>query len=85
MCFAKSVKQFPRSGPFFVDQDEEILQTLGFLKFLNQKVDIREMNIEKAISYNKETMANSDKQGLSIFRETFLLELIKKNILMSNE
>lgn len=38
------------------------------------------MNIHKAIRHNKKTMATSDKKGMSIERETFLLKLIAKNI-----
>ena len=34
------------------------------------------VNIHEAIIHNKETMANSEKKGMSIERETFLLELI---------
>ncbi len=38
------------------------------------------VNIHKAIKHNKKTMATSDKKGMSVERETFLLELIAKNI-----
>jgi len=34
------------------------------------------LNIHEAIKHNEDTMANSDKKGLSIERETFLLKLI---------
>ena len=34
------------------------------------------VNIHEAIKHNKETMATSDKKGLSIEREIFLLELV---------
>ncbi len=34
------------------------------------------VNIHDAIAHNKKTMASSDKKGMSIERETFLLELI---------
>ena len=36
------------------------------------------VNIHEAIAHNKKTMATSEKQGISIARETFLLELIAK-------
>jgi ADP-ribose pyrophosphatase YjhB (NUDIX family) len=36
------------------------------------------INIHEAIAHNKKTMETSDKKGLSIERETFLLELIVK-------
>jgi len=38
------------------------------------------INIHKAIAHNKITMANSNKKGMSIERETFLLELIAENL-----
>lgn len=38
------------------------------------------MNIHEAISHNKKTMAVSDKKGMSIERETFLLELIAEGL-----
>ena len=34
------------------------------------------VDIQEAIKHNKQTMATSDKKGMSIERETFLLELI---------
>lgn len=37
------------------------------------------VDIHEAIKHNKETMANSDKKGMSIDRETFLLTLIAEN------
>ena len=39
------------------------------------------VDINKAIAYNKQTMAESDKKGISIVRETFLLEHIAENLL----
>jgi len=38
------------------------------------------VNIHKAIAHNETTMAMSDKQGLSIQRETFLLKLIAQKL-----
>ncbi|MBU2975539.1 NUDIX domain-containing protein [Zobellia sp. B3R18] len=38
------------------------------------------INIHDAIRHNKQTMASSDKKGMSIERETFLLELIANKI-----
>ncbi|MEW6994434.1 NUDIX hydrolase [Colwelliaceae bacterium MEBiC 14330] len=38
------------------------------------------MNIHQAIAHNEETMTNSDKKGLSIERETFLLKLIASEL-----
>lgn len=39
------------------------------------------MNIHQAIAHNEETIAKSDKKGLSIERETFLLKLIVSELL----
>lgn len=39
------------------------------------------MNIHKAIEHNEDTIKNSDKKGMSIERETFLLKLIVKKLL----
>ncbi len=39
------------------------------------------MNIHEAIAHNKTTMTNSNKKGMSIERETFLLELIAKSLI----
>ncbi len=38
------------------------------------------VNIHEAINHNKQTMANSQKKGMSIERETFLLKLIAENL-----
>ncbi len=38
------------------------------------------VDIDEAIKHNKHTMANSEKKGMSIERETFLLELIAKDL-----
>ena len=42
------------------------------------------MNIHEAIAHNEETIANSDKKGMSIERETFLLKLIVEELLPSS-
>ena len=39
------------------------------------------VNIHEAIEHNKKTMATSEKKGMSIERETYLLELIVKNLI----
>ncbi|UJF22672.1 NUDIX hydrolase [Shewanella sp. OMA3-2] len=39
------------------------------------------IDIDTAITHNLATIANSDKKGLSIERETFLLQLIKQELL----
>jgi len=38
------------------------------------------INIHKAIKHNQKTMATSEKKGMSIERETFLLQLIAESI-----
>ncbi|MGB0882003.1 MAG: NUDIX hydrolase [Vicingaceae bacterium] len=38
------------------------------------------VNIQDAIAHNRNTMANSAKKGMSIERETFLLEMIAKTL-----
>ena len=38
------------------------------------------INIHEAINHNEMTMATSEKKGMSIERETFLLKLIAKNL-----
>lgn len=43
------------------------------------------MNIHQAIQHNESTIANSDKKGLSIERETFLLKLIVSELLNNSE
>ena len=39
------------------------------------------INIHEAIKHNEKTMATSDKQGMSIERETFLLKLIAERLI----
>lgn len=39
------------------------------------------MNIHEAIAHNERTMAESDKKGMSIERETYLLHLIAKELI----
>ena len=41
------------------------------------------MNIHQAIAHNEQTIASSDKKGLSIERETFLLKRIADELLVS--
>lgn len=42
------------------------------------------MNIYEAIAHNEEVIANSDKKGLSIERETFLLKVIAEELVVSS-
>lgn len=39
------------------------------------------MNIHEAIEHNEQAISNSDKKGLSIDRETFLLKIITKELM----
>lgn len=48
---------------------------------INNGMEVQWMDIDKAISYNKNTFKNSPNKGLSIEREIYLLELIKINLL----
>ncbi|ARD21261.1 NUDIX hydrolase [Shewanella japonica] len=63
----------------------EIDQELGDTQFeqheINNGMKPVWMDIDQAIQHNLDTMANSDKKGLSIERETFLLKLIKQELL----
>lgn len=42
------------------------------------------INIHEAIKHNEETIAHSDKKGMSIERETYLLRLIREELLKNN-
>jgi len=63
----------------------EIDKTLGNSKLESYEIkngmEAKWVNIHEAIKHNKNTMTTSDKKGMSIERETFLLELIVKKIL----
>ncbi len=58
----------------------EVNKELGTSKLesyeFNNGMEAKWVNIHEAIKHNKKTMATSDKKGMSIERETFLLELI---------
>lgn len=41
----------------------------------------RWMNIYEAIAHNEEVIANSDKKGFSIERETFMLKVIADRLI----
>ncbi|OUR96895.1 DNA mismatch repair protein MutT [Halobacteriovorax marinus] len=42
------------------------------------------INIHDAIEHNEETITSSEKKGMSIERETYLLHLIKKEVLVNS-
>jgi hypothetical protein len=39
------------------------------------------ISIDEAISHNLDIIANSDKKGMSVERETFLLKLVREELL----
>ena len=47
----------------------------------NNGMKAKWINIHEAIEHNEKTMATSDKKGMSIERETFLLKYIAKDII----
>lgn len=51
---------------------------------LDNGMSARWMNIHEAIAHNEEVLAHSDKKGLSIDRETFLLKAIVDRLLPDN-
>lgn len=63
----------------------EIDETLGDTAFESYEINngMRPLwvNIHKAIAHNEDVMANSDKKGLSIDRETYLLKEIVEQLL----
>ncbi|CZF82157.1 RNA pyrophosphohydrolase [Grimontia celer] len=65
---------------FWCDIDEELGEVS--LEDYEVKNGMRPLwvNIHEAIAHNKETISSSDKQGLSIKRETYLLELIVEEL-----
>ncbi len=48
---------------------------------INNGMKAKWINIHEAIKHNTKTMATSDKKGMSIERETFLLKLIAESII----
>ena len=61
--------------------DDELLEPELEDHELNNGMHPVWMNIHQAIAHNEETIAKSDKKGLSIERETFLLKLIVSELL----
>ncbi|MPW36420.1 NUDIX hydrolase [Vibrio sp. B1Z05] len=63
-------------------QVDPILGTPNFEEYeINNGMQALWVNIYDAIRHNEHTMATSDKKGLSIERETFLLHLIAQELL----
>lgn len=48
---------------------------------INNGMKAKWINIHEAIKHNRKTMATSDKKGMSIVRETFLLKLIAESLI----
>jgi len=63
--------------------DEELLEPELEAHELNNGMHPVWMNIHQAIAHNEETIAKSNKKGLSIERETFLLKLIVSELVSS--
>lgn len=61
--------------------DDELLETKLEAHEINNGMSPIWINIYDAINHNKQTIQHSDKKGMSIERETFLLELIVKELL----
>ena len=59
---------------YFCDIDEELSEPEFEAHELANGMVPKWMNIHAAIAHNEETMANSEKKGMSIERETFLLK-----------
>jgi ADP-ribose pyrophosphatase YjhB (NUDIX family) len=66
---------------FVCNIDEELLEPELELHEINNGMYPIWKNIHEAISHNETTIANNEKKGLSIERETFLLKLIVKELL----
>lgn len=69
---------------YVCDIDDELGDTALEAHEVNNGMKPLWMNIHEAIAHNEDVMANSDKKGLSIERETFLLHVISQE-LMTNE
>lgn len=65
---------------FVCDIDEELGDTSYEAYEVSNGMKPLWVNIHKAVSHNEEVIANSDKKGLSIERETFLLKVIAEEL-----
>jgi ADP-ribose pyrophosphatase YjhB (NUDIX family) len=66
---------------FTCDIDNQLAETQFEAHEINNGMMPVWIDIDEAIEHNLETIANSSKKGLSIERETFLLKLIKQELL----
>lgn len=65
---------------YFCDIDQELLAPQFEAHELANGMVPKWMNIHRAIEHNEQTMANSEKKGMSIDRETFLLKLLVQEL-----
>jgi len=70
-----------KSYCYVCDIDKELRDTTLEDYEVNNGMTPLWINIHQAIQHNEETMAKSEKKGLSIERETFLLKLIVQELL----
>jgi len=63
------------------DIDNELGETNFEAHEIKNGMTVVWLNIYDAIKHNEQTIANSDKKGMSIDRETFLLKLIVQELL----
>jgi len=67
---------------YVCDIDEKLGETSYESHEVNNGMKPLWVNIHTAITHNEEVIANSDKKGLSIERETFLLQVIANEIVV---
>ena len=70
---------------YVCDIDEELGATALESYEVSNGMTPRWMNIHLAIAHNQDVIANSDKRGLSIERETFLLKMIADKLVASEK
>ena len=68
---------------YLCDIDEEFGDTAYESHEVSNGMKPLWMNIHEAITHNEEVIANSDKKGLSIERETYLLKVIADELVIS--
>lgn len=66
---------------YVCDIDDELGETALESHEVNNGMIPRWMNIYEAIAHNEDVIANSDKKGLSIERETFMLKVIAERLI----
>ncbi|MEH6445619.1 MAG: NUDIX domain-containing protein [Oceanospirillaceae bacterium] len=65
---------------YYCDIDDELLSPEFEQHEISNGMSAHWVNINQAISHNLDIISNSKKQGLSIIRETFLLQLIAQEM-----